>query len=276
MPTYAIGDVQGCFDEFQQLLEKIEFNPRRDRLWLAGDVVNRGPRSLDVLRFIMRLGDRALTVLGNHDLHLLAVAEGLARANRRDTLNAILDAPDRDELLDWLRHRPLLHHDPALGFTLIHAGLPPQWDVEAASACAHEVEAVLRGPGWRDLSSHMYGDEPRAWDAKLQGHARLRFIVNCLTRLRFVDNDGRVALEPSGPPGTQPAGYHPWFEAPDRRSRGERIVFGHWSQLGRVHWPRERVFGIDTGCVWGNALTALRLEDETVYSVPCKINRQQV
>lgn len=277
MPTYAIGDIQGCFEELQRLLDEIAFDPATDRLWFTGDLVNRGPRSLDVLRFVRSLGKRAITVLGNHDLHLLAVAEGLAPKRHDDTLDAILAAPDRDELLDWLRRRPLLHRDEALGFTLIHAGLPPQWDMDTAAGCAREVEAVLRGERWRDLPAHMYGDEPSKWHPGLSGHARLRFITNSLTRLRYVTRDGSLALKPNGAPGSQPQGCLPWFQAPERRSRGERIIFGHWSQLGRIHWPKEQVYGIDTGCVWGNTLTALRLAPhgepvESGWSQPSESN----
>lgn len=257
MAVYAIGDIQGCFDELQALLDKIGFDPARDRLWFTGDLVNRGPKSLETLRFVKALGDRAVTVLGNHDLHLLAVAYGLKDDTAEDIGN-ILTAPDRDELIDWLRRRPLLHHDAELGYTLIHAGLPPSWDLAKAQALAAEVETVLRGPDYRALLEHMYGNEPAQWSDGLTGWERLRFIVNCFTRLRFCDNEGRLALKEKGPPGSQPAPYRPWFTVPNRASAGINIVFGHWSTLGP--WAEPNVFPLDTGCLWGGHLTALRLD----------------
>ena len=257
MATYAIGDIQGCREALERLLEAIGFDPARDRLWFAGDLVNRGPDSLGTLRLVRDLGDRAITVLGNHDLHLLAVASGAEPARSSDHLDDVLAAPDRDELLDWLRHRPLLHHDPRLGYTLVHAGLPPQWDLATARACATELEAVLRGPDHADFFDHMYGDHPRRWDPDLRGRDRLRFITNCLTRMRYCDRSGNLDLASKGPPGTQPSPFLPWFRIPDRASAGLRIVFGHWSTLG----PHDGhgVHALDTGCLWGGRLTALRL-----------------
>lgn len=258
MAVYAIGDIQGCFDELVALLDTLAFEPRRDVLWFVGDLVNRGPKSLDVLRFIKSLGDRAITVLGNHDLHLLAVAHAHERPRRKDTLDDILRAPDRDDLLDWLRHQPLLHHDAALGFTMVHAGLPPQWNLTEARAYALEVEEALRGPSYIPFLEHMYGDKPTQWSARLDGWERLRFITNCFTRLRFCDAQGRLALDAKGPPGTQSAPYLPWFEVPLRRSRDCNIVFGHWSALG--NHAAHQVYALDTGCLWGGELTALRLD----------------
>ena len=258
MAVYAIGDVQGCFDALQRLFAKLNFDARRDRAWFTGDLVNRGPQSLEVLRFVAGLGDRAVTVLGNHDLHLLAVAGGHAAPKARDTLAPILAAPDRDPLLDWLRHRPLLHVDTTLGYALVHAGLIPQWDMDEAQLCAAEVEAVLRGPAATALYAHMYGDTPNRWDPQLRGYERLRFIVNVCTRLRYCDVDGRINLDHKGAPGSQPQPWLPWFRAPARRSRTTRIVFGHWSTLG-LH-RADDVLGLDTGCVWGGALTAVRLD----------------
>ena len=267
MAIYAIGDVQGCYRELQLLLMSLQFDPARDRLWFAGDLVNRGPHSLEVLRFVRDLGAAALTVLGNHDLHLLAAAADPARVKARDTLHPILDAPDRDELLDWLRHRPLLHHDAELGYTLVHAGLPPQWDLPLAQACAREVEEALRGTH-TDYFAHMYGDEPRRWSNDLAGWERLRFITNCLTRLRYCGGDGHLALGHKGAPGSQPAGLVPWFEAPRRRSRNLNILFGHWSTLGAYTAPG--IFALDSGCLWGGQLTALRLDGEPRWTrVPC-------
>ena len=257
MALYAIGDVQGCHDELRALLEALRFDPAADTLWFTGDLVNRGPESLATLRFVRGLGDRAVSVLGNHDLHLLAVAHGRSPLKRKDTLQPVLDADDRDELLGWLQRRPLLHHDAALGLTLLHAGLPPQWTLEQAGAAAAEVEKVLRDDE-RDFFGHMYGDTPDRWDAGLRGWPRLRFITNCLTRMRYCTGDGQLVLAPKGPPGTQPAGCVPWFEVPGRASAGARIVCGHWSALGYV--ARPDLLALDTGCLWGGTLTAVRLD----------------
>ncbi|HEY9198436.1 MAG TPA: symmetrical bis(5'-nucleosyl)-tetraphosphatase [Gammaproteobacteria bacterium] len=268
MAVYAIGDIQGCHRELQQLLALLKFDPARDCLWFAGDLVNRGPHSLEVLRFVRGLGDAALTVLGNHDLHLLAAVDHPARIKARDTLHAILDAPDREDLLDWLRRQPLLHHDAELGYTLVHAGLPPQWDLAQAQACAREVETVLRGGDHAEFFTHMYGDAPDAWSADLRGWDRLRFITNCLTRLRYCSSEGRLALACKGAPGSQPAGLVPWFEAPRRRSRDLNILFGHWSTLGARNDPG--IYPLDSGCLWGGQLTALRLDGEPHWvRVPC-------
>lgn len=258
MAVYAIGDVQGCFRELQLLLTKLRFDPARDRLWFAGDLVNRGLQSLETLRFVRNLGAAAITVLGNHDLHLLAAAARAGKLKPKDTLRPILDAPDREELLDWLRRRPVLHHDAEMGYTLIHAGLPPQWELDQARACAHEVESVLRGPDHAEFFEQMYGDEPTFWTDELTGWERLRFITNCLTRLRYCDAEGRVALAHKGAPGSQPVGLYPWFELPHRRSRELKILFGHWSTLGERSSPG--VYPLDTGCLWGGQLTALRLD----------------
>lgn len=270
MAIYAIGDVQGCYAELQGLLTKIDFQVEADRLWFTGDLVNRGPDSLAVLRFVHDLGDAAQTVLGNHDLHLLALAEGLAPAQRSDTLDGVLGAADKDELLDWLRHRPLLYLDPRYGDALLHAGLPPQWDIHQAQACAGEVEAVLRGPGFRDFLAHMYGNEPDYWDERHSGWDRLRFITNCFTRLRYCDQRGRLYLGAKGAPGTQPAQAMPWFAHPGRKSRGTRIIFGHWSTLGL--YQGDEIVALDTGCLWGGSLTALRLDDGAVFSHACPGN----
>src|SRR5690242_15818961 len=198
MAIFAIGDVQGCYDDLMRLLERIHFDESEDQLWFAGDLVNRGPDSVGVLRFVKGLGDSAVSVLGNHDLHLLAVAAGTAPKRKNDTLDGLLASPQRDDYLDWLRHRPLLHHDPALGYTLVHAGLPPQWDLHQAMACAHELEAALRGPDHVEFFRAMYGDEPRRWDPALKGIERLRFIVNCFTRLRYCGKAGDLDLKSKG------------------------------------------------------------------------------
>ncbi|MBL6749198.1 MAG: symmetrical bis(5'-nucleosyl)-tetraphosphatase [Nevskia sp.] len=267
MATFIVGDVQACLDPLRRLLDQVGFDPAGDRLWLVGDLVNRGPHSLQTLRFVRGLGSSAATVLGNHDLHLLAVAHG-RRKGRLDTLDELLAAPDRDELLDWLRRQPLLHEAPSGAVAMIHAGLPPQWDLATARRCAEEVQAVLRGDGWTELLAQMYGDEPDTWDEGLAGMPRLRFIINCFTRLRFCTAGGRIELHSKGAPGSQPAGLLPWFAVPGRRSAQTTLLFGHWSTLGQVHWPEYRVYGLDTGAVWGARLTALRLEDGTLSSVP--------
>jgi bis(5'-nucleosyl)-tetraphosphatase (symmetrical) len=265
MVAYAIGDVQGCFDELRRLLDRVAFDPSADRLYFVGDVVNRGPQSLETVRFIKSLGDAAATVLGNHDLHLLAVACGVSKTKRRDTFGDILGAADRDELLDWLRRRPLLHRVGE--FYLIHAGLPPQWDMETAAACAREVEGVLRGDGAEAFFAQMYGDSPTLWSEGLRGWPRLRFITNCLTRLRYCDIGGVLDMREKGGLGTQPAHLLPWFRVPGRASAGAKIVFGHWSTLG-FH-AEDGCHCLDTGCLWGGALTALRLEDGQCFSIDC-------
>jgi bis(5'-nucleosyl)-tetraphosphatase (symmetrical) len=259
MATYAIGDVQGCCDELEALLRKLDFDPSRDRLWFVGDLVNRGPRSLDVLRLVRRLGDAAVTVLGNHDLHLLAIARGAAHLRPADqTLLPVLEAPDRDALLDWLQARPVLHHDPWLGITMVHAGLPPPWDIPLARRCAAELEAALRSEHSGRLFADMYGNHPDRWDPALEGADRLRFITNALTRLRVCDRSGRLLLKLKGPPAKMPSGAVPWFQVPGRRSVGSRIVCGHWSALG--YHDGNGVLALDTGCVWGGTLIAQRLD----------------
>jgi bis(5'-nucleosyl)-tetraphosphatase (symmetrical) len=258
--TYAIGDIQGCCDEFETLLDQLRFDPDHDRLWITGDLVNRGPRSLDVLRRVKGLGSTAITVLGNHDLHLLAAALAPGEPLKPDdTLGEIFAAPDRDELLAWLRSLPMLHHDAALGYTMIHAGLPPQWDLATAQSCAAELEQTLRDDARAiELFTHMYGDRPNRWSDDLRGVERLRFITNCLTRLRFCRADGSLELKFKGKIEKAPAGVVPWFRAPQRRSRDLRIVCGHWSALG--YHDGDGVLSIDAGCVWGGKLCAVRLD----------------
>ncbi len=268
MAVYAIGDIQGCYEELLGLLALIQFDPQHDRLWFAGDLVNRGPKSLETLRFVRELGDVAITVLGNHDLHLIAAAYGKPLDHEDHTLDAILTAPDREELIDWLRSRPLLHHDAGLGYTLVHAGLPLQWDLDTAQRCAREVEAVLRSDRITDFLRHLYGNKPKRWSEKLTGWDRLRFIVNCLTRMRYCDRDGRLKMKPKGPPGSQPAGLLPWFDLPGRANRDLRIIFGHWSTLGVPDVPG--IYAIDSGCLWGGQLTALRIDTgPTRICLPC-------
>jgi bis(5'-nucleosyl)-tetraphosphatase (symmetrical) len=271
MAVYAIGDVQGCLAPLEALLAGIGFDSHRDELWFTGDLVNRGPRSLEVLRYVRALGARAVTVLGNHDLHLLARAAGRSRAKARDTLDALLAAPDRDELLAWLRTRPLLHHDAALGYTLVHAGLLPQWDLAGAQRLAREAEAVIAGTHSGLFYDHMYGDLPDHWRDDLAHPERLRVIINAFTRLRYCDLEGNMDLREKGAPGSQPPDLVPWYEVPHRGSRNLRVVFGHWSTLGlRL---RNDLVALDTGCVWGGELTAVRLGPEgatLAAAVPCR------
>lgn len=268
MATYAIGDIQACFDELMLLLEVLHFDAARDRLWFTGDLVNRGTQSVEVLRFVKSLGDNAVVVLGNHDLHLLAIADGASHLRPKDSFMDVLEAYDRNTLVDWLRQRPLLHHDARLGYTLIHAGLPPQWDLATAQACAKEAEQVLRGADANAFFQRMYGDQPQQWRADLAGVERLRFIVNCFTRLRYCDGEGRLALRYKGAPGTQAVDVMPWFQVPGRKSAGTKIIFGHWSTLGR--YQGEGIYNLDSGCVWGGSLTALRLDDGQWFSVACE------
>lgn len=265
MSTYAIGDVQGCYEPLCRLLERIAFDPGRDELWFVGDLVNRGPESLRTLRFIRTLGDRAVVVLGNHDLHLLAVAAGVTPPHREDALDDILHAPDREELLAWLRHRKMMH--AARGYAMVHAGLLPQWDIPRAMALAAEVEAVLQGSTHQQLFEHMYGNTPAAWQDDLDGYARLRVIINAMTRLRLCTQGGEMEFGHKADPDTGPAGYMPWFDVPGRASAGTPIVCGHWAALGLM--LRTDVLAIDTGCVWGRALSALRLEDRRLFQCDC-------
>jgi bis(5'-nucleosyl)-tetraphosphatase (symmetrical) len=264
---YAVGDIQGCCDELRALLARIGFSADRDRLWLVGDLVNRGPRSLDVLRYVRALGDNAIVVLGNHDLHLLAVACGCRTARRSDTLDEILRAPDRDALLEWLATRPLAHFEA--GNLLLHAGVVPQWTTETTLELAREVEFALRNDP-RHLFDHMYGDLPDHWSPELAGTDRLRFAINVLTRMRLCTSDGRIDLRLKGKPPKPGSPWLPWFDVQSRRTRDVRVVFGHWSALGLV--LRADVIGLDSGCVWGGALTAVDLDgDPGAGSVPISV-----
>lgn len=262
MATYAIGDVQGCFEELQALLARLAFDPAQDRLWFVGDLVNRGPQSLEVLRFARSLGERSVVVLGNHDLHLLCVAEGAAKKRDDDTLDELLAAPDAPQLLDWLRGRPLMHVEHQ--YAMVHAGLLPQWSIEKAQALAREVEQALRAANYREFLSRMYGGTPTAWHEALAGWDRLRVIVNAMTRLRFCNAEGEMELRAKG--AAAPAGYRPWFEL--RAAAELPIICGHWSALGlRL---ADRLAALDSGCVWGGSLTALRLEDRNLFQVTCR------
>ncbi|MBI5890619.1 MAG: symmetrical bis(5'-nucleosyl)-tetraphosphatase [Nitrosomonadales bacterium] len=265
MTIYAVGDIQGCYAELQLLLEQIRFDPGKDRLWLVGDLVNRGPGSLQVLRLIKSLGDSAITVLGNHDLHLLAVAEGTAELHRSDTLDEVLAAPDRDELLDWLRRQRLMHMEGE--YVLVHAGLLPQWSIKQAASLAREVESALRSDDYATFLSRMYGNTPHNWDDGLDGYKRLRVITNAFTRLRICTLQGEMEFKFKGEVANIPDGYVPWFDVPERKSRKATVIFGHWSALGLKVTPN--IVALDTGCLWGGPMTAIRLEDRRLFQVSC-------
>ncbi|SIT72178.1 Bis(5'nucleosyl)-tetraphosphatase, ApaH [Ectothiorhodosinus mongolicus] len=258
MAVYAVGDLQGCLDPLLRLLDKVTFDPTVDRLWLVGDLVNRGPQSLECLEFVRDLGDAAVCVLGNHDLHLLAVHYGLQKSRRRDTVDDILFSPRRGELMDWLRRQSLIHHDESLGWTMVHAGLPPQWDLATALEEAAAVERLLAGPEPQVLLGNMYSNQPALWDPERSGWDRLRFTINCCTRMRYCDKNGELDLDCKDVPGDQPKRLMPWFAVPGRASRDLRLVVGHWSTLG--YGEREGVLTLDTGCVWGRSMTLVRLD----------------
>lgn len=267
MTIYAIGDIQGCYDDLQRLLHKIDFNKQTDQLWFVGDLVNRGPKSLETLRFVKSLGDAAVCVLGNHDLHLLAVAYKHSPIRAKDTITSILRAKDKDELLHWLRHRPLFHYND--DFCMLHAGLPPQWDFSMAKKMAAKVEQELRGDSHVKFFKQMYGNEPDKWSDKLKGYEQLRFAVNCFSRMRFCDEKGRLDFKYNGKPGSQPKNLIPWFDLPNRKNAHLKIIFGHWSALGYHH--SNNCHAIDTGCLWGGQLTALKLDAQMQrISVDCE------
>lgn len=263
MALYVIGDVQGCYDELAELLELIRFDASTDRLWFVGDLVNRGPDSLAVLRLVRSLGASALFVHGNHDLHLLSLDAGHGRPRADDTFDELLAAPDRDELMGWLRAQPLMHVEGR--YALVHAGLLPQWDLAQARALAREVEAAMQAPSYRAFFASMYGSEPANWSDSLTGAARLRVIVNAMTRMRFCTPQGTMEFHHKGGLSDAPAGYLPWFDVPARRSGTHTILCGHWSTLGLLR--RADVIALDTGCVWGGLLTALRLDDSALFQV---------
>jgi len=255
--NYLIGDLQGCCDALDRLLSKIDFSPSRDRIYLLGDLVNRGPASLRTLRRLMALGSSARSLLGNHDLHLLAVAQGIRPSHRNDTVQEILDAPDREALLQWLRQQNMALFEQ--GWLMVHAGVVPQWDLSQTLQLAGEVEALLRGRDLHDFLAQMYGNEPHTWRDDLQGADRLRFVINALTRLRFCNAAGRLDFKTKDGAGEAPAGFYPWFDTPGRRTAGTPIAFGHWSTLGQI--TRADLLALDTGCVWGGKLSAARVEN---------------
>lgn len=275
MAVWAIGDIQGCYDELAALLDKLKFDAARDSLWFCGDLVNRGGQSLQVLRLVKSLGERTVVVLGNHDLSLLSIAERRPEDQSKvnPELREVLFAPDRDELLRWLRHQPLLHVDRELGFALVHAGLFPRWTIEQAEQAARAIEERLRADNHRTLLKQMFGNRPDTWNPKLRGVDQLRASINVFTRMRYCDVRGRIAFNEKGMPGTQRAGLYPWFEVPGMARRDLRIVCGHWSTLGL--FAGYGVYAIDTGCVWGGALTAMRLDVEEPVFVAIKSERSK-
>ena len=270
MAVYLIGDIQGCEQALERLLEKMDFSPGRDALYVLGDLVNRGPDSVGVVRRLVALGPSVHCVLGNHDLHALAVAAGARRSARMDTLQALLEAPDREVLLHWLRHQHMALQ--AHGFLMVHAGVLPQWSAAQTLALAAEVECVLQGPDWRDFLQQMYGNEPAVWDERLDGIDRLRVIVNALTRLRFCSAEGVMEFDTKDSAMSAPAGCMPWFDVPGRQTRHDVVAFGHWSTLGWL--GRRDVWALDSGCVWGGCLSALKLgeagQPHTLVQVQCK------
>ncbi len=266
MATYAMGDLQGCYKSFKQLLVEINFNPKCDTLWLAGDLVNRGTGSLEVLRYLADLGDASKQVLGNHDFHLLAVAAGVRKLRGSDTLDELLNAPDADELLSWLRQQPLLHHDADLGYVMTHAGIPPIWKLSKAKALAAEVEHDLRFQNLTGFLEGVFSNEPLRWHDDLQGAARSCALVNYFTRMRFCKPDGTLDFTNKREASHAPKGYAPWFSYPSKALKDTEILFGHWAALAGYTGVKH-IYALDTGCVWGNHLTAMRLEDRKKFQV---------
>ncbi|AYF88802.1 symmetrical bis(5'-nucleosyl)-tetraphosphatase [Pseudomonas sp. DY-1] len=275
MTTYAVGDLQGCLDQLKCLLERVRFDPAKDELWLVGDLVNRGPKSLETLRFLYSIRDSVVCVLGNHDLHLLAVANNIERLRKADTLREILEAPDCAELLDWLRQQKLLHYDEQRDIALVHAGIPPQWSLKKALKRAAEVEEALRDDARLPLFlDGMYGNEPAKWDSDLHGVTRLRVITNYFTRMRFCSADGTLDLKSKEGLDTAPPGFAPWFSFPERKTRGQKIIFGHWAALeGKCNEPG--LYALDTGCVWGGSMTLLNIDSGEQISCSCEENRHE-
>lgn len=271
MSTYVIGDVQGCFSSLEKLLEQVGFDQHKDYLWFTGDLVNRGPQSLEVLRFVKSLGNRAITVLGNHDLHLLAIAEGFQKEWPSDTLMNILIAPDREELLNWLRSQPLMIKNFSHDVVLVHAGIPPQWSIQEALKYADEIHQLLIAPDYKKLLASLYGNQPNEWSEQLKGAERWRYIINAFTRLRFCTIKGLLDFKANcslhEPPGPH---FYPWFDIPNRKTKSETILFGHWAALiddWSLFRLRKDVYPLDGGCVWGRKLCALRLEDRHFFEV---------
>lgn len=272
MSTYLIGDIHGCYDELQSLLQQVAFDAEKDTLWLTGDLVARGPGSLEVLRFVRSLGSAVRMVLGNHDLHLLAVYAGISRNKPKDRITPLLEAPDADELINWLRRQPLLQVDEEKKLVMAHAGITPQWDIETAQMCAREVEAVLSSDSYPLFLNAMYGDMPNNWTPELTGLARLRFSTNALTRMRYCFPNGQLDMICKDAPRSAPPPLKPWFAIESPVARDYTIIFGHWASLEGKGTP-EGIIGLDTGCCWGGTLTMLRWEDRQLFIQPS--NRQQ-
>jgi len=266
MAIYAVGDLQGCLEPLKCLLKKVKFDWEKDTLWIVGDIVNRGPDSLRTLRFLYKNRERVVCVLGNHDLHLLAVASGLRKKGRSDTLDKLLVAHDRDELLRWLRYRPLIHTEA--GYTMVHAGIPHIWTLEQAHEYGHEVEAALRGPEWRKFLARMYGNTPRRWNDSLVGYPRLRTITNYLTRMRFVYANGQLDLQSKGGSPNPGRKVAPWFSYSERETRKNKIIFGHWAAL-QGQAKGKNLYALDTGCVWGGQLSMYCLDSDEWYRCDC-------
>ena len=274
MSLYVIGDIQGCFDELQELVDYIAFNPKKDQLWFVGDLVNRGPKSLETLRWVKSLGNSAITVLGNHDLHLLAAYIGAKEIRTTSNLYPTLQAKDIDVLVNWLRKQSLMRYNKTFKFAMVHAGLAPQWTIKDALRYAKEVEKVLQSKKYKDFLFNMYGDKPNQWDGRLKGWNRLRTITNFMTRMRYCNNKGVMSFADKGPIGTQSSRMKPWYEISSRNSQDTTIVFGHWSTLGYIH--DHNIISTDTGCLWGGALTAVKIELEylTIYQLNCKAKKE--
>ncbi|MFE1816162.1 symmetrical bis(5'-nucleosyl)-tetraphosphatase [Metapseudomonas otitidis] len=275
MTTYAVGDLQGCLEPLKCLLDRVAFDPARDRLWLVGDLVNRGPKSLETLRFLFAMRDSITCVLGNHDLHLLAVAHNVERLKKSDTLREIIEAPDAGDLLDWLRRQKLVHYDEARDIAMVHAGIPPMWTLAKALKRAAEVEEALLDDARLPLFLEgMYGNDPACWDSDLHGITRLRVITNYFTRMRFCKADGTLDLKSKEGADTAPPGYRPWFAHPSRKTRGQKIIFGHWAALeGKCNEPG--LHALDTGCVWGGTMTLLNIDNGQRISCDCKEPRHE-
>lgn len=270
MATYIIGDLQGCFDPLQALLAQINYHPAQDKLWFVGDIVNRGPQSLECLRFVKSLGSGGQMVLGNHDFHLIASALGVEKYRAKsDTLEPILNAPDAEELINWLRQQPLLVKHPQYAAIMVHAGIPPQWSIEEALNYSKEVESILRGEKWQDfIKHHLFGSKTREWHPLITGWERLRYIVNAFARMRYCDPHGKLDFEQKGAPASSFGRYQPWFTHPNRRNKDHQIFFGHWSTLGSL--DGYQVHATDTGCLWGGLLTAYCLESQQRHTYQCR------
>ena len=269
MATYVIGDLQGCYDELQQLLNLIHYQPKQDELWFAGDIVNRGPKSLDCLRFVKNLGSKGKMVLGNHDFHLLAAYSGVEKfLSKSDTLTDIINAPDADELMDWLRQQPLMVRHEFLPLVMVHAGIPPQWTISQAQSYAEEVHKSLKADDWQEqLRHHLFGSEPTLWQENLVGWDRLRYIVNAFARMRYCSAEGELEFSQKGKPESNTGQFQPWFTWPHRKNKTAEIFFGHWSTLGAI--DAYNIHTTDTGCLWGGKLTAYCLDTKTRHTIDC-------